>query len=89
MAQMREQNESMQTQIREQSTQMREQSAALTAALTALGRGQATTPASDRVRLSVDTATANGGIPGYTGEKTLTTEEEDLFDCLHSDGGID
>ena len=64
VAQMREQNESLQA-------QMREQSAALTAALIALGRGQAPVPAKndqqqaalDRVRLPVATATANGGIP--------------------------
>ena len=86
VAQMREENESIQAQMREQSNQMREQSAALTAALTALGRGPAT-PATatdprqstaDRLSLSIANATANGGIPGYAGERTLTPEEEDL-----------
>ena len=55
--------------------------------MTALGRGQATAPVRtdqqqatlDRVSLSVAIATANGGIPGYSDERRLTTEEDDLL----------
>ena len=67
--------------------QMREQNRALTEALTALRGGQATAPtridqqqaAADRLSLSVANATANRGIPGYAGERTLTPEEDDLL----------
>ena len=78
--QMREQNESLQTQMQEQST-------ALTATLAALDQGQQVSPARtsqqqtglDLVALSVTTATANGGTPGYCDKRQLTAEEDDLL----------